>query len=368
MDVGYFISELLGQHGEVNVPGLGYFAHTRVNGYYNEKEGRFYPPCYSIQFDQQSLDDDTLAQYIADNKNISLASSKYFTEKFVTSLRQQAIGSEVPLGEVGWFYTNTSGLAFRSNNSIDSDAEFFGLPTLRLFKKGINPDEQAAAMEAERLQEAASIDTATYQSDVDVPRFDTDEEHEAYLVNLTRRRRITSILVAIVLIVLFCGLTYILLQKYSPDIFEGSKKDVTPATATDTPRVRKRVPEKKPTRAIVVDSAQTPQYDEDTVSIVKRGEPDKKVAIPATETITGPRFEVLAGSFDSPEKANKAISNYKSMGIPAHILENVPGRKVKITVGTFKTWDEADALKRKLLTDHKGKLKDADLFVQPYKK
>ena len=79
MDVGYFISELLGQHGNVSVPGLGYFTHTRVNGYYNEAEETFYPPGYSVHFEPQLVEDDSLSQYIADNKHISLASSKYFT-------------------------------------------------------------------------------------------------------------------------------------------------------------------------------------------------------------------------------------------------------------------------------------------------
>ena len=51
MDLSYYLSEILEQQGEVNVPGLGHFAKVRVNGYYNDDEARFYPPYNEIQFD-----------------------------------------------------------------------------------------------------------------------------------------------------------------------------------------------------------------------------------------------------------------------------------------------------------------------------
>src|SRR6478735_266105 len=113
MDVGNFISDLLAQHGDVSVPGLGYFALTRINGHYNEQEGKIYPPAYSVQFDPQVIEDETLTQYIADKKNISLASSKYFTDKFINNIKLQAQSEEVALANLGWFYTQGDQLFFR---------------------------------------------------------------------------------------------------------------------------------------------------------------------------------------------------------------------------------------------------------------
>ncbi len=92
MDVSFYIGELLKQHGEISVPGLGYLVLARVSGYYNEAEGKFYPPHHLVQFDLQQIeDDDTLTQHIADVKNISLASSKYFTEKYINTIKEESL-------------------------------------------------------------------------------------------------------------------------------------------------------------------------------------------------------------------------------------------------------------------------------------
>src|SRR6185312_7703938 len=113
MDVGFYLGELLMQQGEVSVPGLGYFVQARVSGYYDENERKFFPPYHQAQFDPQSIDDDALAEYIAGKKNISIASARYFAEKYITNLKQQALITEVPIGNLGWFYTELAQLTFR---------------------------------------------------------------------------------------------------------------------------------------------------------------------------------------------------------------------------------------------------------------
>jgi hypothetical protein len=139
MDVGNFISDLLAQHGGVSVPGLGNFAHNRVNGHYNEREGKMYPPTCSVQFHPQLVEDETLAQYIADKKNISLASSKYFTEKYINNIKLQAQAEEAPLADLGWFYTEGDQLYFRPGTG--TDLSFFGYEPLSLYKLGSAPKE-----------------------------------------------------------------------------------------------------------------------------------------------------------------------------------------------------------------------------------
>jgi translation initiation factor RLI1 len=115
MDVAYYLSELLGQLGEVNVPGLGYFVQIRIEGYYNADDSTFYPQKNKVQFDPQIIDDDddTLAQYIADKKNISLASSRYFTSKYISNLKQEAILKDVPLADLGFLYIEGPNVTFK---------------------------------------------------------------------------------------------------------------------------------------------------------------------------------------------------------------------------------------------------------------
>lgn len=139
MDIAYFISDLLGQQGELTVPNLGYFVQMRMSAYYDEQEKRFYPPHYAVQFDPQVIDeDDTLAAHITAKKNISLASSKYFIEKFVSNLHQQALTEEVPFGGIGTFQTNGAQLAFKPGSKTE-DASLFGLTPVGLYGTRVTP-------------------------------------------------------------------------------------------------------------------------------------------------------------------------------------------------------------------------------------
>ncbi|HEY9534796.1 MAG TPA: hypothetical protein VIQ77_09680, partial [Mucilaginibacter sp.] len=148
MDVGFYLGELLMQQGEVSVPGLGYFVQARMSGYYDENERRFYPPYHQVQFDLQTIDDDALAEYIAVKKNISVASARYFAEKYITNLKQQALITEIPIGNIGWFYTELAQLAFRPAPKIIDDTVFFGFEPVSINKADdIRPVEERPTVE-----------------------------------------------------------------------------------------------------------------------------------------------------------------------------------------------------------------------------
>ena len=134
MNLADYLSELLGQREEVNLPGLGCFVRERVNGYYNDKEEKFYPPYHHVKFVPESRDDDTFAQYVADKKNISLASSKYFAEKFISKLRDDAAKGSYPFADLGTFYTDEDELIFKPNDKIASDPAFYGYPAIKINK------------------------------------------------------------------------------------------------------------------------------------------------------------------------------------------------------------------------------------------
>jgi hypothetical protein len=104
MNLADYLSELLGMHDEVSVPGLGYFVRERITGYYNDSEAKFYPPHHRVKFVPELRENDTFTQYVADKKNISLASSKYFAEKFVAKLRDDASRGNYIFAGLGQFH------------------------------------------------------------------------------------------------------------------------------------------------------------------------------------------------------------------------------------------------------------------------
>lgn len=365
MDVGNFISDLLAQHGDVSVPGLGYFAHTRINGYYNEQEGKMYPPTYSVQFDPQPVQDETLAQYMADRKNISLASSKYFTEKYINNIKLQAQAEEIALADLGWFYTEGDQLYFRPGNGISPDPEFFGYEPISLYKLGTEPiptasvySTPAPAPTEENPIAGPPVVTMPNSEEpaADGYRYETDEEHEAYLVDLTRRkRRNTTITFVVLAIALTAGAIY-LVNRYDPTIFnlEAPKPNKIPEVIRA--KVDTLTPVDTAKKVVKEDSTSTAVIPSLTDTITK--------SAPITDTkITGPRYEILAAAFKTRAKANMEIARYQKMGFEAHIAEGVPGKKHKISLGTYRTKAEAKAAMDKILNT--GKIKSKDVYIQP---
>jgi cell division protein FtsN len=353
MDVGYYISELLGQHGDVNVPGLGYFAHSRVNGYYNDREGKFYPPGYSVQFDPQVLDDDTLAIHIAEKKKISVASSKYFTEKFVLALKQQAAIGETALADLGWFTMYNLQLIFRPNAVTSTDPEFFGYPTIKLHKKGKQP-----------VIDQHQPDEPTYSPDTAEPQYNPQpyipgeqyqvaDGQEEYLIELTRKKRRKTTWVFILLTLVATAVAVFMVKKYDPETFKfsfGSKE---------------KHPDKAPIILETIDTGKT-KADTDSVHIVRNVKPDsvKNTLAAVKDTTAVPRYEVIAGAFKDLTEAGNAIRNFKTIGIDAKIVPEMPGRRIKVSVGTFITEEPAEKLMQHLIA---AKKIAADSYVQPIK-
>lgn len=368
MDVGYFISELLAQHGDVSVPGLGYFAHTRINGYYNDDEGKFYPPAHNVQFDPQSIDDDTLPQYIADKKNISLASSKYFTEKFVNSVKLQAQMGEAPLADLGWFYTSDSRLLFRPNTDMSTDPDFFAYQPVTIHKLGSDRAERAtpepyAADTPVEEEYAAPVAPQQQQSEL---TFETDEEHEAYLVALSGKKRRRSRITFVILALLFAALVVFLVNRYGGvSIFDqGEFKSQTPVKKETV--VNAKIEPVGDTTA--KDTGKTAPITDTTAAAKTATVKDTlaKTDTAVNNIITGPRYEILAGAFKTLAKANEEINKIEAKGFQAHIANGVPGKKYNISLGTFKLKADATSAYDKILNT--GKFTQDQIYITRIKK
>src|SRR5206468_8049109 len=79
-------------------------------------------------------DDDTLTKYIAEKKKISLASSKYFTDKYISALKQEAALQEAPFAGLGWFFMDKGKIAFKSKVSNADNASFYGYAPISIKK------------------------------------------------------------------------------------------------------------------------------------------------------------------------------------------------------------------------------------------
>jgi len=265
MDVSFYIGELLEQQGEVSVPGLGYLVLGHVPSRYVENEGKFYPPGRQVQFDPQEIDDDdTLTQYIADKKNISLASSKYFTEKYIATLKEDALVKDVPVANLGSFYTEQGRLMFRPAQQLANDSAFFGYQPVNITRVGQAPvtntpppftTENTFHINTPQSDTPVRpINPPPYESLIPQQDFSLDEEAEAEEEHKSPVGRI--VLLALILVL---ALGVLGLYKYAPDKFEKLRSIFKKSNAQTTAAIKAAAkPKKQEMEAIMparVDSA-----------------------------------------------------------------------------------------------------------------
>jgi hypothetical protein len=168
MNLAEYLSELIGRYDEVSVPGLGYFVRERVNGRYDEQEGKLYPPFHEVKFVPEPKNDDTFAQHVADKKHISLASSRYFTEKFVGKIREQAATGRYPIADLGSFQAGDNHeLVFVPSDTILADADFYGFEPIGISKKErITPSRHIETFGVAPVEEPVAQDAYTEPVDV----------------------------------------------------------------------------------------------------------------------------------------------------------------------------------------------------------
>ena len=399
MDIAYYLSELLEQLGEVNVPGLGSFTRVKVDGYYNSDEGRFYPPTSKLEFTQQYADDDVLTQYIGVKKRISLASSKYFTEKYITGLKQEVMSREIPFAELGSLYFENGRIQFRAAESIP-DPEFYGYPAISLNKKSAAPvyhyeetvtepettpepetvedefkapvyepfteddhlHEPVTASEPGVKQEPVEEEQPGYQytTPYEPEHAETNvEEHHAYFtpqpeVTIPRAEEEDDFI--------FHSAADMEPEaeeeKYEEQVEEEEQRRsslwlwitlIVLAVAgggvygwfyyqqQQAQPVKKTKIAPAVTKKDTTDSASaTPPTAKDTAAAVGAAKNTPVQNAPSsTIDSTKKRYEIIAASANTQKEADKIIKNYKSIGIHAHVVTDAPGRLKKVSLGTY---------------------------------
>lgn len=433
MDIAYYLSELLEQLGEVNVPGLGSFTRVKVDGYYNSDEGRFYPPTSKLEFTQQYADDDVLTQYIGVKKRISLASSKYFTEKYISGLKQEVISREIPFAELGSLYFANGRIQFRAAQSVP-DPEFYGYPTISLNKKSAAPvyhyeepvaepvivpepepiEEELPAhvyepfteddhlhepvitngqevkeepVEEEQIsyehittqyepeQEKTAVEEHnayfTPQPEVTIPKAEEEDdfifhsaadiepeaEEEKYEEPIEEEEQRRSYLwLWITLIVLavagggIYGWYYYQQQQHAQPV---KKTKAAPAV----------------TKKDTIDSASTtpPTAKDTTVAVGAAKNTPVQNAPPSTIDSTKKRYEIIAASANTQKEADKIVKNYQSIGIHAHVVTDAPGKRKKVSLGTYDSPTGVNAAMNDLLKTGKVNKDIWSLPINPKK-
>jgi hypothetical protein len=344
MNLADYLSELLGLHDEVNVPGLGYFIRNRVNAYYNDSEARFYPPYHQVKFVPQPKDDEVFAQYVADKKNISLASSKYFVEKFITKLREDAAKGKFLFADLGSFQNDLGQMIFKPNERIPADAAFYGFPPVDIFKatQPLSADAKKPVLAPDQPA------PAPVPAAVNVPPPPRAIHSPEYYEEEVEPKRSVNVWLIILISLAILALAVFGVYKFYPQAFDKVKDEYNQLTGkkTDTPAVIRHE-----TKPVKTDTAKKTASPTDTAK-------KTVTTISKPDSVKLPTYLAVAEEVRSIRTAEKIVSHLKSIGLDAYIVPNTIGPLKKIAIGPpYETYNAADSveqmfIKQKIISQH----------------
>ncbi|MCC8408837.1 SPOR domain-containing protein [Mucilaginibacter sp. UR6-1] len=414
MDLAYYLIDLLGQRGEVSIPGLGRFFYTRINAAYKADEARIYPPAQKLEFEQQpATGNDDFAGFISQKKNISMASARYFVDRYVNDVVQETAIRDFAVGDKGWLRNDGTRIVFKNTGEAAGSNAYFGLPALDLPKKGqqviktttviltpplpviVEPEVPATTTVVEQPQ--ATVMAAVTPEPILPPVIVTPEPQpsmqytppvvenpEAEFVEDEKRGLNVWVITAIVIALL--AIAGIGLYMYNPGLLGmGNNREAAVLSPVDTPANEvdtvTQEPETTTVKSNAADTVAQPEAQanmslNDTVKttlinpqagtdkqpeatkadkpVIEKAKPVSTTAINTAPAMSYPYTVIIGGSFATVEEAERCIINYKKIGVEAHILaEPGYGKKRKVVVGTYKTLTEALKEKNKLIQSKK---------------
>jgi len=344
MDIAAFIIELLAQQGILVIPGLGTFTRNRVDGYYDKEQQQFYPPTVQIQFKTDYTDDNVLAQMISEERLISVASAKYFIEKFVANIKDQAAVGSVAFGNIGTFSTRRIGLVFTSNELNENDELYYGLAPVKLKRNSafkhqpvITPPVELPPVPEEVIPEPVQ----PYLPETVEEEIIAEEE---YLEEEEEEKRGVNIWLVLAIIIVTIGAALIGAYKFKPELFDRFTNKQTVA-----------VVQAKLSKADSLKQALQAQKDLGITPVDSSGK--AKTDIAGVDT-----FRIVAGSFKTLRMATREADNYTKKGVTAGVNFNIKNKRYEVNAGTYLNSDSAQAA----LPVMKQKLNKPDIYIQTY--
>jgi|SRR6185503_10062276 len=350
MNLADYVSELLGQRNEVSVPGLGYFEKVRIDGYYNDSEAKFYPPCHQVKFKSETSDDDAFAEYIARKKNISLASSKYFIEKFISKLKEDAAEGTFPFSGLGTVHMEHDQLIFIPNDKISGDPSFYGYAPV-----GINKVGSVSAPEAVSPVFNASAPPA------DIPAGEESDVEQHYIEEEEEVKKTFNVWTILMALVVIAAIAVFAAYKYDPTIFDRFNNQPPKVKTAVTPVARPV----KPRDSVKTDSVKNAAAADSTA----KKTPGAAAFVPDTttyDTLSQPHYVIRVDAFAKEKDADENINHYKSLGMDAKLLPRTGRHKrYKVIVGRYTTYRAAEQARQEMVNAKKIR---RDAQIEPINK
>lgn len=322
MALTQFIKDLLYTNEKLIIPGFGGFIAQHSAAQINKDKKLLLPPQRHFTFDVNlNGDDDKFAQYISRLNSISLADAKQLVKEMVEEFhRKLNDGNTLYIEEVGYFIQDEhKEIHFRIDEENNNHPECYGLTPINYIEPIPEPEEDII-----------------------------DEDYYP----VTKKSPVTKIVVIFLLINLVGALAAIVYWKFDniTSLFKGSEKIVKTAPAEE-----KEVPSLPADTSALGKSIDTTtqiknalNYQEPAKkdSIVKENNQPKQVTTPVVnqpqkpDVTSGPKYYIIAGSFQTFQKAEILQKELNKSGFQTEIIE-FSQNLFRISIGEYTNKEEA---------------------------
>lgn len=334
MEIGLYIADLLGEQEEVSVPGLGTFIKIRVPGTYDRINNLFRPPSYQFGFKNSISGFYPLREYICDKEGLSATSAEDLIKKQAAEILEQVnIHENAEIKHLGMLSRKNDILRFEVLQELEDSDVFYGLKPLR-------DTVSTAPIEVTEKEKYDSNESKGSAEEYTAAEYEEDQEKSSGF------SYITAIILFIVLLIgaaVFLYFNNDAFNKSIHKIISGNKEEVAAPLKTDSAVVADTVLNYADTSAVVDDSSKTL-----TDTSGRSGNSTAETVIspiasslPADNGIVS--YEIIGAAFAIKSEADNYVNQLASKGIKVKIAENMPGKMLKISFGSFK--DEESAQK-----------------------
>ncbi|RZL50403.1 MAG: hypothetical protein EOP00_04560 [Pedobacter sp.] len=405
MDILLYLTELLQTRKTVGIVGLGTLYKKKLPGKYDADKHEFIPPTYALAFKTIVEEQEELANFISEQRNISVDSANYFISEFAERIQGElAEQKEASLQPLGKLSLSNDEINFIPSEENKVGFEFYGLPNLT----EINKEEQTSLVAddhiLEKIEEENKLEEEnpgqeteeqieenvlvndeqevydeitearppekTYHQLNDLPPVietveDEDKEEPIQEIAIPQQEVFVEetieeepksgmpffmkFLIAFLILVALGAVVYFINPQFFNNYFNQNFADN----------------QKTVIKAVPKDTLATNLGSTNADSIAKNNDLVKLTTDTAATTIDSSKvtiYEVLVSAVATDRKADKIIGNLNKEGVKAKKIK-LSKTMINISAGSFLTNEEALKYRDSL----RVKLKNQGIYIQPIK-
>jgi nucleoid DNA-binding protein len=356
MDIISYLLALLETQKTVGITDLGTLYVRKNPGRYDTDLHAFLPPRHEIAFTSEILEEVELLNFISQKRNNTPEAASNAIAEFVANVKAALAEHQLAdCSPVGTFKLIDDQIIFESSKKFQIGFDFYGLPPIATKTAETEPiepleEEPLTLVSEEILQTENEVVEPIWKPTVN-ERYEYNPEEEDDDDNGRGKRIFFKTLLILLIIAIAAAAVYF----FYPNLLNNNLTNNHPDQEIEDASVVL-----VDTNAIYPADSVTTDNAKDTTTPLKELVKDSIPKTPLSNSIT---YEVIGSAMKSKKKVEEVIGNFQRRGINAKAIDALPGRLIKISLGSFTDYN----LAKKFQDSLKVKLKNQEIYIQTIK-